>query len=160
MLKQKKLKCEICGQEVSIRSKVKNKESEHYGKMVCTVHASKLNKTYLKSTKKNKGYSEFYKKHCELIKANKEQCVNCNKKLIGSPSEVAHILSKSKYPEIATDDDNIMYLCMDCHAVFDSSYSSREKMNCFKNAILQFEKVKSKVEKTDKEYQTYEKPLV
>lgn len=159
MLKQKLLKCDVCGKEVPIRSRVKNKESEYYGKMACNMHARKINKTYLKQTKKNKGYSKFFKKHCELIKAKNERCVNCGKKLIGSPSEVAHILAKSKYPELATNDDNVIYLCMDCHVVFDSCYSSREKMNCFKNAVVQFEKIKNKVERIDKEYQTYGKTL-
>lgn len=44
-------------------------------------------------------------------------CENCNKQLGKEPLTYMfdHILEKSKYPELAFVEENIMYLCLECH---------------------------------------------
>ena len=44
-------------------------------------------------------------------------CENCNKHLGKEPLSYMfdHVLEKSKYPELAFEEENIMYLCLECH---------------------------------------------
>lgn len=72
------------------------------------------------------GLEGFYKKHIQHIKNNSVHCQECGEKLIGDVSEVAHILPKSKFKSISTEDKNVLYLCgwmsnKNCHNKFDSS---------------------------------------
>lgn len=75
--------------------------------------------------KEREGFPEFYQKHIRYIKENNISCMNCGESLVGDVSEVAHVLPKSKFKSIATEDINILYLCgwkgSNCHAKFDSS---------------------------------------
>lgn len=135
-------KCEIpdCDREVVIRSKIKNRESDYFGKMACPICAEKhnvqkekkvyaggtykekpasKNKPIKKQTEKNKqkrkeeraDYPEFFKKHIEYIKENNVHCCECGDRLRGDVSEVCHIIRKSTNPELAVLDSNILYLC-------------------------------------------------
>ena len=66
-------------------------------------------------------------------------CEECGLRLKGDVSEIAHILSKRNFPENATSDWNILYLCgrfseNQCHEKFDRNQTSREKMKVFKKA--------------------------
>jgi hypothetical protein len=139
-MKNKTYKCDIedCQWTGSIRSKIKNKDSEHFGKSCCPLHAKQLNKytenkTVLKKspikssnkpikkfTKKGmekrkadrEGYGDFFIKHIQIVINEKKVCENCGDKLRGTGvDEIAHSLSKGKYKSVATEDLNILYLC-------------------------------------------------
>ena len=97
---------------------------------------------------KRKDFPEFYQKHIQIIKDNKLHCQECGCKLVGDVSEVAHILNKSFFKSISTDDLNILYLCSwrsngnNCHSKFD--IGKEEEMTVF--PIAQ-ERVKEMIEK-------------
>lgn len=169
-------KCQLCGQEVIIRTGIKNRDSEFYGKKACSNCASKHNiqketKTYqIKSRtektnnnrkEERKDYPEFFQKHIQIIQENQLCCENCGDKLFGDSSNVAHIVSKSSNKEVATLDDNILYLCglysrNNCHSIFDSNFGNREKMKVFPLAVEKFNRFKDKIIKITKEVLHYE----
>ena len=83
-----------------------------------------------------KDYPEFFKKHIGIIRNNNIRCRECGEKLIGDVSEVAHVLDKQGYPEIATEDDNVIYLCswkspLNCHSLFDGTNKQLQGMGVF-----------------------------
>ena len=78
-----------------------------------------------KRKKERKDFPEFFKRHIEIIKSSRICCEECGAPLKGDVSEVAHILSKSYFKSISTNDNNILYLCSwkserNCHAKFDN----------------------------------------
>jgi hypothetical protein len=101
------------------------------------------------------GYADFYKKHVDIIKNNKVCCYECGIKLLGDVSEVAHVLNKSNFKSIATNDENIIYLCgwkqNNCHDKFDSGKEremkvyqiAKDKFNILKELIK--EKINYKI---------------
>ena len=145
-------KCAIpdCEKIVKIRTTIKNKDSEFFGKKVCPYHASQFNKKSeisdkTKRTKRiraeiRKDYPEFFKKHIEI--ASKKRSDESNVKLKGNIYEVCHILSKSLSPEVATNDLNILYLSADEHSKFDSSLSKRKEMKCFDLSVERYKLLK------------------
>ena len=145
-------KCEIdgCDRIVKIRTTIKNKDSEFYGKKVCQYHASLYNKkppissktikTNINRKLQRKDYPEFFKKHIEI--ASKKRSDESNVKLKGNIYEVCHILSKSLSPEVATNDLNILYLSADEHSKFDSSLSKRKEMKCFDLSVERYKLLK------------------
>lgn len=169
--------CEIpdCGREVPIRTKIKNEESEFYGFMACSLHASmyakkkEVKKYQLKPfTNKGKkarseirsGYSDFFKKHIDYIIENHCTCAECGDRLKGNVSEVAHILSKRHNPEIATEDDNVIYLCglfseNRCHDHFDRSITHRADMDCYLETKRKVQSLKDKIINKTNEYLIY-----
>lgn len=77
---------------------------------------------------KREGLSEFFAEHVE--KTFGKECQECGRPLQGGTTiEVAHILSKSSFPEVCTNENNYLYLCHSCHNTFDSS--SPEDMKVF-----------------------------
>lgn len=165
--------CQIpdCNNKVVIRSRIKNRDSEYYGKMACDKCAkehniqkekkiykikSRTEKTTELRREERADYPEFFKRHIEYIKENNICCQNCGDKLRGDVSECAHIISKRNNKEVATLDENILYLCgmhseNQCHNRFDSSLSNRESMECFSQAVLQFSTFKDKIKNITKE---------
>ena len=145
-------KCDIsdCEKMVKIRTTIKNKDSEFFGKRVCPYHASQFNKKSEISDKTKrtrsiraeikKDYPEFFKKHIEI--ASKKRSDESNVKLKGNIYEVCHILSKSLSPEVATNDLNILYLSADEHSKFDSSLSKRKEMKCFDLSVERYKLLK------------------
>ena len=145
-------KCAIpdCEKIVKIRTTIKNKDSEFFGKKVCPYHASQFNKKSeisdkTKRTKRiraeiRKDYPEFFKKHIEI--ASKKRSDESNVKLKGNIYEVCHILSKSLSPEVATNDLNILYLSAEEHSKFDSSLSKRKEMKCFDLSVERYKLLK------------------
>jgi hypothetical protein len=96
-----------------------------------------------------KDFPEFYQKHIQIIKDGKLNCQECGCRLIGDVSEVAHILNKSFFKSISTEDSNILYLCSwrssgnnNCHSKFDSG--KEKEMSVF--SIAQ-ERIKQMIEK-------------
>ena len=145
-------KCGIdgCDRIVKIRTTIKNKDSEFYGKKVCQYHASLYNKkppissktikTNINRKLQRKDYPEFFKKHIEI--ASKKRSDESNVKLKGNVYEVCHILSKSLSPEVATNDLNILYLSAEEHSKFDSSLSKRKEMKCFDLSVERYKLLK------------------
>ena len=134
-----KLPCEFPGCEKSeqIRSKVKDRDSEHFGLYVCKYHANLLRKktrsdktrrTQEARKEQRKDYPEFFQKMCEIARVS--VCEECGIRLRGNSTEIAHILSKAEYmsPEVATDPTNILFLCSDHHTQFDRNLETRSQM--------------------------------
>ena len=160
-------KCEIpdCEKMVKIRTTIKNKDSEFFGKRVCPYHASQFNKKSEISDKTKrtrsiraeirKDYPDFFKKHIKI--ASRKRCAETNVKLTGNVYEVCHILSKSLSPEVATDDFNIIYLSAEAHNRFDSSLSNRKEMKCFQLSVERYKELKPYLKKITHETLFYDK---
>jgi hypothetical protein len=160
-------KCEIpdCEKMVKIRTTIKNKDSEFFGKRVCPYHASQFNKKSEISDKTKrtrsiraeirKDYPDFFKKHIKI--ASRKRCAETNVKLTGNIYEVCHILSKSLSPEVATDDFNIIYLSAEAHNRFDSSLSNRKEMKCFQLSVERYKELKPFLKKVTHETLFYDK---
>ena len=146
-------KCDIsdCEKMVKIRTTIKNKDSEFFGKRVCPYHASQFNKKSEISDKTKrtrsiraeirKDYPDFFKKHIEIARGRR--CLECGKALSGNSTEIAHIIMKSRNPELAILDENILYLCGDmCHHKFDSSMEKRKEMKCFDLSVERYKLLK------------------
>jgi len=76
-----------------------------------------------KRKEERKDFPEFFQKHIEIAKT--KYCEECGNKLKGDVSEIAHVLPKSYFKSINTNDLNIIYLCgqysaSQCHTNFDS----------------------------------------
>lgn len=167
----KQYKCEYpnCEKMSTIRSKVKDQESEYYGLYVCNYHANLLRpkkvseqsrRTREVRKESRKEYPEFYQTWCEI--ASKSRCEECGAKLRGDSSEIAHIIMKSTNPEIAVNGDNIILLCgfhskNKCHSKFDSNLQNRSQMKCFQQTVDQYHILQSKLEKHTHETLFYEK---
>ena len=160
-------KCAIpdCEKIVKIRTTIKNKDSEFFGKKVCPYHASQFNKKSeisdkTKRTKRiraeiRKDYPDFFKKHIKI--ASQKRCAETNVKLTGNVYEVCHILSKSLSTEVATDDFNIIYLSAEAHNRFDSSLSNRKEMKCFQLSVERYKELKPYLKKITHETLFYDK---
>lgn len=87
-------------------------------------------------------------------------CENCGQALqafnkFAKRSCCCHILEKSKFPSIACNEDNILFMgagflggC-NCHDIYDSNSKARSDMNVYQKVQYQFEKLKQYL--TDKE---------
>lgn len=161
-------KCEIDGCETmqSIRTTIKDRESEYYGKRVCNSHANQLKpkkvseqtkRTQEKRKEQRKDYPEFYQMWVERVKG--WRCHECGKILQGNSTEVAHILSKSTSPEVATNDLNIIPLCTNHHTQFDRSLEKRSQMECFAKSSVQYELLKPLLKNNTAETNFYENYL-
>ena len=160
-------KCEMpdCEKMVKIRTTIKNKDSEFFGKRVCPYHASQFNKKSEISDKTKrtrsiraeirKDYPDFFKKHIKI--ASRKRCAETNVKLTGNIYEVCHILSKSLSQEVATDDFNIIYLSAEAHNRFDSSLSNRKEMKCFQLSVERYKELKPFLKKVTHETLFYDK---
>jgi 5-methylcytosine-specific restriction endonuclease McrA len=105
------MKCKTCG---------KNAESEY-----CFLHKPRkaLRKTVIleKNVKKssNSGKkSDLHEFFLHIWKnRQKHDCENCGKWLGKEPLSYMfdHLLEKSKYPDLAKEEDNIMLVCLECH---------------------------------------------
>jgi len=109
-----------------------------------------------KRREERKGFPEFYAKHIVLIKETKATCRECGCRLKGDVSEVAHILNKSRFKSLSTDDENVIYLCSwmspeNCHSKFDnSSLQVFKGMLIYKYVCETYKRIKEKVkEKID-----------
>lgn len=147
-------KCEFegCENHSQIRTTIKDKDSEFYGLRVCSFHASKINikkvshktrRTQQARAEQRKNYPEFYQRHCDSSRG--KSCLECGDILQGNSTEIVHILSKEKNPELAIEDQNIIYLCWKCHTIFDKSGTDRKKMKVYDHAVKQLETIHDKI---------------
>lgn len=93
-------------------------------------------KGWEKRKAEREGYAEFFQKHINIIKNTNACCAECGDKLKGNVSEIAHILPKNLFKSIATNNDNVIYLCgmystNECHNKFDDS-----KLKVFQNMLV------------------------
>lgn len=109
-----------------------------------------------------KDFPQFFQRHIDIIKKDKHTCLECGCRLIGDVSEVAHILDKSKFKSISTDDDNVIYLCSwksknNCHGKFDNSSNEVVKEMKIYKFLLPI--VKKLIDKIDEKvnYKFYDK---
>jgi hypothetical protein len=115
----------------------------------------------LKSSKKaldkrkdeRKDFPEFFKKHTEIIKDKKACCRECGIPLLGDISEVAHVLNKSYFKSVSTNDENVLYLCgykqNNCHGKFDNSSNDEFKlMKVFSFATEIFNKLITEIKES------------
>lgn len=169
-MERKKKICNVCGKERVIFSKGRcqvcanaayaKKASEKPKKTYTIPKSTPQNK--LKRQQQREGYGEFFSKHIKIIQEHRKTCQECGAPLQGLTGEVCHILSKSKSPEVAKEDDNILYLCFygnSCHAQFDNSLSMRESMNVFSLAVEKYKLFKEKVITWTKEVEQLESKL-
>lgn len=83
-----------------------------------------------KRKEERKGFPEFFKKHVEIAKS--KYCEECGEKLRGNVSEIAHVLPKSYFKSVATEDNNVLYLCgmysiNNCHSNYDNFPAEKVK---------------------------------
>ena len=98
--------------------------------------------------------SEFFIRHVNKIKTEKLHCANCEEKLKGDVSEVAHRLPKSTFKSIQCDDDNVVYLggrfsSCGCHNLYDGTNEQLQSLNIFS---AEKEIVKELLEKVTEKY--------
>lgn len=155
--------CELCDRVVKIRSTIRNKDSEFYGKKVCNGCAAKhrvkkvsnqTRQTQRKRAEARKDYPEFFKAMIEKYRGKK--CMECGDILRGFSTEIAHIISKSTNPEVATNPDNILSLCADCHTRFDSNLAARKKMKCIMISLEKYLTIRPLIQKMSGEVIFYE----
>ena len=112
----------------------------------------------------NKDRVDYFKDRVYYIINNNLACEECGEKLKGNISEVAHIISKTKNPEIENNIHNIMYLCgvpsnNSCHSKFDQSLEKRRTMKCFDKALDKFECFEDKIINNTNEVQFMKKEV-
>lgn len=133
--------------------KCKECDRPAFSKGLCQVHqpkkSIKQNReiTKEKSTVKQDKRNTYFDYHINKIVENNLSCQECGCKLNGDRSEIAHIISKSKNPEVEDISDNILYLCgvnssNQCHSKFDQSLDKRKSMRVFDIAVNNFLKLK------------------
>lgn len=76
---------------------------------------------------------EFFQRHIEIAKT--KCCEECEAKLKGNITEIAHILPKQYFKSVMCSDLNVLYLCglysnNNCHSNFDNF--SQEKIKQMK----------------------------
>lgn len=121
----------------------------------------KYSKKGLEKRKEDRKYfPEFFQRHIEIAK--NKCCEECGDKLKGHVSEIAHILNKSYYKSISTDDENVIYLCglyskNGCHSKFDSSENKKFKeMLVYPKISIKFVELENKITETIN-YKTYDR---
>lgn len=85
--------------------------------------ASEKKKAQLKEQKPER--NKLGKFFAEMIANAPKNCTECGQSLkgtmiINSSACVAHILPKRTFKSVATNKDNIIYLCIDCHNTLDN----------------------------------------
>jgi len=85
-----------------------------------------------KRKEERKDFPTFFQHHIQVIKDNNLCCEECGERLKGDVSEIAHVLPKSFFKSISTNDINVLYLCCryssnDCHSKFDNSATEEVK---------------------------------
>lgn len=103
-------------------------------------------KGWEKRKEERKGYAEFFERHIKKIKKERLCCEECGERLKGNHSEISHILPKQYFKSIATDDENVMYLCKKHHNFYDDrSNEEIHKMQIFSKVQNRFESLQDKI---------------
>lgn len=103
-----------------------------------------------KSKRERAGLPAFFQKHVEKVTV----CENCGMEIkYPGPKNVAHILPKSKFKSVMTEDSNVMYLCSGldrqdgegCHDIYDGGWNRAMLMDVWKIAVKRFKEFEHKV---------------
>ena len=105
---------------------------------------------------------EFFKRHIEIAKS--KCCEECESKLKGNVSEIAHIIPKQYFKSVMCSDVNVLYLCglysdNNCHSNYDNFPQEKVKeMNIFPKVQKIFKELQESItEKLNyKHYERYE----
>ena len=138
-----------------------NKKAQEKPKTKYTI-VKQTDKNKVKRSEKRVGYGDFFAKHINIILSEHRSCQECGARLQGLTGEVAHILSKSKSPEVAKNDLNVLYLCFygnSCHNQFDNSLSMRATMDVFPLAVERYKLFKNELINYNKEAEQLESQL-
>ena len=168
--------CQIpgCTKSATIRSTIKT--GEHKGKKACGYckqkydgrsikHSSEKAKTKRKEDRK--GLPSFFSKATQEVKAN-PICQNCGCKIrwwSHPVNNVAHLLSKSRYKSVMSNENNYVILCSEkdlgngCHELFDTKISERPNMKVFPVALEKYKKFREEVLENGKEKIIFEEKL-
>ena len=174
-------KCEIegCSWSGSIRSKVKTKDSEHYGKKVCPKHAQELNnykqstyelkrtpikpstkrikpmtdKTRQKKKEQSAIRDEYFEYHLLRCQRSEESGVS-----ISNPTRanICHLFPKRTYKSVQANVDNCIYLTLDEHTRFDQLLDTyqfdklEEEFQCWSNVVRKIKALLPEVEEMGK----------
>lgn len=101
-------------------------------------------KTLERRKEERKDFPEFFQRHIEIIKNNNLCCEECGCRLKGDISEIAHILPKSTFKSISTNDKNVIYLCgmwseKQCHTNYDNFSTEKvRQMKIFPHIVDKF----------------------
>jgi len=115
-----------------------------------------------KRIEERKDFPEFFQKHIQIIKDGRLCCEECGERLKGDVSEIAHVLPKSKFKSISTNDLNVIYLCgmysnNNCHSCFDNWPQEKIKeMNIFPKVCELFKKLEQQITENIN-YKVYDK---
>jgi hypothetical protein len=138
-IQQKKKLCSQCGNEDFIWAKGKCKN--------CSIYPSISN--VKKNIEDREDLDIFFEHHIKILTSNKICCENCNNPIYEPTSaNIAHILPKSIFKSIRSNNNNCMYLCLTCHGNYDSSWDKAIKMKCFHIAKERFNKFKEYIIET------------
>lgn len=103
---------------------------------------------------------EFFQRHIEIAKS--KCCEECNQKLSGHVSEIAHVIPKQYFKSVMCSNLNILYLCgmfsnNQCHANYDNFPQEKvKKMNIFPKVQKIFKELEQLI--TEKiNYKVYER---
>lgn len=113
-----------------------------------------------KRKEERKDFPEFFQKH--IVIAKSKYCEECGYKLTGNVSEIAHVLPKSYFKSVSTEDSNILYLCgmyskNNCHSNYDNFPAEKVKeMNIYPKVQEVFKQLEEKI--TEKiNYKVYDR---
>lgn len=113
-----------------------------------------------KRKEERKDFPEFFQKHIGIAKT--KYCEECGEKLKGNASEIAHVLPKSYFKSVATEDSNILYLCgifskNNCHSNYDNFPAEKVKqMNIYPKVQEVFKQLEQNI--TEKiNYKVYDR---
>ena len=70
------------------------------------------------------------------------ECENCGKWLGKEPLSYMfdHLLEKSKYPELEYEEDNICYICLECHDNKTRGFPGEKHKQLIEKAKIRYEK--------------------
>lgn len=128
---RKLYKCEIesCGNEVVIRSRIKS--GEYKGKRVCSYCYNRILEPLKPSKEKAEEYSKkmnrgskskpntaldvYFEYHVERARKSEES----NVAFSATKANICHLLPKRRYKSVKADLENVVYLTIDEHTLFD-----------------------------------------
>jgi hypothetical protein len=99
-----------------------------------------------KRKEERKAFPEFFQRHIQNIRDNGLCCEECGARLRGDVSEIAHVLPKSTFKSIATNDKNVLYLCgqwsnSQCHSNYDNYPTAKVKEMYIFSKVVEIFKV-------------------
>lgn len=104
-----------------------------------------------KRKEERKAFPEFFQRHIQNIRDGNLCCDECGARLRGDVSEIAHVLPKSIFKSVATNDKNVLYLCgmwsdSQCHSNYDNLPTAKVKeMKIFHRVVDVFKELEEEI---------------